>query len=833
MAEFHDERASLVPSKKIVHRSINIEMIRFFGHFFYFVLLMVGKVMTDHFVEWPVKGEPFDPTKTIIYEIFGFNHACNVLDFNPSKTVSAIVVVFCTIPLCLFVALNHYRMEHEFINGNIGPKLFKFNQIITPYQLIAFVYFYLVFVNSPHDRQSFVLHYIPYLMFQIGLVLNEIHQIEYLIARKDRELPTPKLIAKCPRILLRVFSVTLSVTLILSVAFVVSFVIGKPMVDTSTTSGLLFSQLLMLWFVVITLAVPLISSFFLINEKYGSSVEIELATVSTKRIGVVQQAERDEEAIATSIHMSRGRNPTQRVDITSSIRSMPRVHPRVVRPPLEGAHPAYPYKNVAFQGGGAKGVIYVGAVEALDQLGVLPYLKRFAGTSAGTIPALLLALGLDAKQVKFESDRVDLSTFFDGGSALSRGYNFTSKLGIHPGKKATECIGEILEKYTGDADLTFRGLYYRFGTELCITVSNITRHQSEYCHVNTTPELKIKSAIRASMSLPFLWEPTELIAGEKYVDGGLFNNFPLKAFDGWFLSTRPEDGLLQKVLQANPSLLTHGIEPSVAIKAINEILPTSFVEPNMATIGFRVSSDSSPDQAKYSSHLSDLQKRLSVTSYAELTTNRNEEIPLPDTKRARTYLKKKNAKRQGLLDGPKYEHAHVEMLCWMLEHWARMAAHQEDVHPHGILSIVLIRNLKEFPPREQFCPEVLGLFSWDEVVEVLDFDGKGYITRADMGKFWEKYGVRNAYMKNREPKTIDSKTSLAVEILESMYNVFEENLLRDPNNAVRICSLNTHYVNLLDINLQQGDKEFLYKLGKRATIEWIQKTAQEMNASYP
>ena len=81
----------------------------------------------------------------------------------------------------------------------------------------------------------------------------------------------------------------------------------------------------------------MISFFSLINEKYGSSVEIELATVSTKRIGVVQQAERDnEEAIATSIHMSRGRNPTQRVDITSSIRSMPRVHPRVVRPPLEG-----------------------------------------------------------------------------------------------------------------------------------------------------------------------------------------------------------------------------------------------------------------------------------------------------------------------------------------------------------------------------------------------------------------------------------------------------------------------------------------------------------------
>ena len=40
--------------------------------------------------------------------------------------------------------------------------------------------------------------------------------------------------------------------------------------------------------------------------------------------------------------------------------------------------------------------------------------------------------------------------------------------------------------------------------------------------------MPIKLAIRTSMSLPFVFEPVELFEGETYVDGALFNNYPLK-----------------------------------------------------------------------------------------------------------------------------------------------------------------------------------------------------------------------------------------------------------------------------------------------------------------
>ncbi len=50
----------------------------------------------------------------------------------------------------------------------------------------------------------------------------------------------------------------------------------------------------------------------------------------------------------------------------------------------------------------------------------------------------------------------------------------------------------------------------KFGTELCISVSNLSRKQGEYMHVTTTPELPIKYAIRASMSIPFVFEPMSM-----------------------------------------------------------------------------------------------------------------------------------------------------------------------------------------------------------------------------------------------------------------------------------------------------------------------------------
>ena len=48
----------------------------------------------------------------------------------------------------------------------------------------------------------------------------------------------------------------------------------------------------------------------------------------------------------------------------------------VQRPPKPGVNEDHPYENLVLAGGGAKGQMYGGVVQALDDAGVLPYLKR-------------------------------------------------------------------------------------------------------------------------------------------------------------------------------------------------------------------------------------------------------------------------------------------------------------------------------------------------------------------------------------------------------------------------------------------------------------------------
>ena len=126
--------------------------------------------------------------------------------------------------------------------------------------------------------------------------------------------------------------------------------------------------------------------------------------------------------------------------------------PHVPRPPLQGMHPDYPFENLVFQGGGAKGMIYGGVALALDEIGVTPYLKRFAGASAGSIMALAMALGLDGKQVEKELSALALDKILyqdsrgSGGqlSKLSSGLSFLNSLGVHDGTEVSHASSQRL-----------------------------------------------------------------------------------------------------------------------------------------------------------------------------------------------------------------------------------------------------------------------------------------------------------------------------------------------------------------------------------------------------
>lgn len=73
-------------------------------------------------------------------------------------------------------------------------------------------------------------------------------------------------------------------------------------------------------------------------------------------------------------------------------------------------------RYLALEGGGGKGFAYLGALQVLENFqgdNVLSRLEGVAGTSAGAITALMLALGLTTREIEEQIDQTDFNLFYD------------------------------------------------------------------------------------------------------------------------------------------------------------------------------------------------------------------------------------------------------------------------------------------------------------------------------------------------------------------------------------------------------------------------------------
>lgn len=73
----------------------------------------------------------------------------------------------------------------------------------------------------------------------------------------------------------------------------------------------------------------------------------------------------------------------------------------------------YPPETLVFKGGGPKGIAYVGIQKYLESTNLLRNVTRVAGTSAGAINAVLVALGYNALEMKKVLEQTNLIDFLD------------------------------------------------------------------------------------------------------------------------------------------------------------------------------------------------------------------------------------------------------------------------------------------------------------------------------------------------------------------------------------------------------------------------------------
>lgn len=263
--------------------------------------------------------------------------------------------------------------------------------------------------------------------------------------------------------------------------------------------------------------------------------------------------------------------------------------------------PPPPITSLVFEGGGVKGIAYAGAYKALkEQVGLLDKLHWVAGSSAGAMTALLVALSFTPDEIDFELSLVNFSEFAQSPpygklatiNFILKNTNKISKNlnhGINDGKKLYYWIQNIVEKKLGSKEATFLDLKKKSESQvsetyevssgefseyknLFVIVTNALKNKTEIFSWETTPNLQIADAVLASMSIPGFfyvryidsekrkidWNPTrEKISTRKiipYVDGGVLNNYPINLFRN-YRYWLPEYYGLVKSHHFNPSSL--------------------------------------------------------------------------------------------------------------------------------------------------------------------------------------------------------------------------------------------------------------------------------------
>jgi NTE family protein len=245
--------------------------------------------------------------------------------------------------------------------------------------------------------------------------------------------------------------------------------------------------------------------------------------------------------------------------------------------------------DLVFEGGGAKGAAFVGALQAFELHGHKP--RRLIGTSAGSITACLVAAGYSAQETlvalneKTPDGRPRFVTFMDTPTIYDDinikdqlGYWLRTELNNPAIPDLVEPIVDNLIKglvkleiirhtislvlwggwYSGDevirwlrekldaggrglADSSLSDFQRKTNRDLSVVASDLTGNEMLVLNHRTAPNLPTVWAVRMSMSFPFAWQEVywrnewgqyrgRSLDGHRVIDGGLLSNFPISYF---------------------------------------------------------------------------------------------------------------------------------------------------------------------------------------------------------------------------------------------------------------------------------------------------------------
>ena len=185
------------------------------------------------------------------------------------------------------------------------------------------------------------------------------------------------------------------------------------------------------------------------------------------------------------------------------------------------------FVNLALEGGGIKGLVYVGALKCLEDHGINVF--QASGSSVGALFAGLIIAGYRSSEIAAEIEKIDFDSLLKKNSILTA----IKSLGMNNIESLETEIDKLLAKKN---KYTFADVKYGHDYLLKIIVTGYKTREmyimpNDFIKMNLTPESqKISKAIAMSCSMPGLYSIYKY-KDKLFGDGGLVNNLPINVLN--------------------------------------------------------------------------------------------------------------------------------------------------------------------------------------------------------------------------------------------------------------------------------------------------------------
>ena len=159
-------------------------------------------------------------------------------------------------------------------------------------------------------------------------------------------------------------------------------------------------------------------------------------------------------------------------------------------------------------GGGFDGFTFLGALEYIHKNNLLD-LKRFYGCSIGSLLGLMYISG------KTPTEILNYLLLIDSKEIIRldiRNISITNSI------FDSSALDTLINGIDYPSETTLGDVYEKSGVHVNIFVTNVTLNEYQNLNSIDNPDMQLKDAIKASMSIPFLFPPV-IINNNTYIDG--------------------------------------------------------------------------------------------------------------------------------------------------------------------------------------------------------------------------------------------------------------------------------------------------------------------------